>query len=159
MTETINSRFFLLVTGKSIAEKPHNRINFQDMQLVSLRAVFVSILIFVRSGAGVRRDQSRHLVFMKTIRQSGKLTRDRNQFSRDVNGRSTNESYICRTSALRLNLKDFAHAKSEFTITDKGKGMGFTILFLRICMQILVSIYGAILLWLFCKRLARTSFI
>lgn len=33
------------------------------------------------------------------------------------------------TSALRLNLKDFAHAKSEFTITDKGKGMGFTILF------------------------------
>lgn len=55
-----------------------------------------SILIFVRSGAGVRRDQSRHLVFMKTIRQSGKLTRDRNQFSRDVNGRSTNESYICR---------------------------------------------------------------
>lgn len=88
--------FFLLVTGKSIAEKPHNRINFQDMQLVSLRAVFVSILIFVRSGAGVRRDQSRHLVFMKTIRQSGKLTRDRNQFSRDVNGRSTNESYICR---------------------------------------------------------------
>lgn len=98
MTETINSRFFLLVTGKSIAEKPHNRINFQDMQLVSLRAVFVSILIFVRSGAGVRRDQSRHLVFMKTIRQSGKLTRDRNQFSRDVNGRSTNESYIglCR---------------------------------------------------------------
>lgn len=168
MTETINSRFFLLVTGKSIAEKPHNRINFQDMQLVSLRAVFVSILIFVRSGAGVRRDQSRHLVFMKTIRQSGKLTRDRNQFSRDVNGRSTNESYICRfflhiikkpTSALRLNLKDFAHAKSEFTITDKGKGMVFTILFLRICMQILVSIYGAILLWLFCKRLARTSFI
>lgn len=118
-----------------------------------------SILIFVRSGAGVRRDQSRHLVFMKTIRQSGKLTRDRNQFSRDVNGRSTNESYICRTSALRLNLKDFAHAKSEFTITDKGKGMGFTILFLRICTQILVSIYGAILLWLFCKRLARTSFI
>lgn len=168
MTETINSRFFLLVTGKSIAEKPHNRINFQDMQLVSLRAVFVSILIFVRSGAGVRRDQSRHLVFMKTIRQSGKLTRDRNQFSRDVNGRSTNESYICRfflhiikkpTSALRLNLKDFAHAKSDVTITDKGKRMGFTILFLRICMQILVSIYGAILLWLFCKRLARTSFI
>lgn len=86
----------VLVTGKSIVEKPHNRINFQDMQLVSLRAVFVSILIFVRSGAGVRRDQSRHLVFMKTIRQSGKLTRDRNQFSRDVNGRSTNESYICR---------------------------------------------------------------
>lgn len=168
MTETINSRFFLLVTGKSIAEKPHNRINFQDMQLVSLRAVFVSILIFVRSGAGVRRDQSRHLVFMKTIRQSGKLTRDRNQFSRDVNGRSTNESYICRfflhiikkpTSTLRLNLKDFAHAKSDVTITDKGKGMGFTILFLRICMQILVSIYGAILQWLFCKRLARTSFI
>lgn len=33
------------------------------------------------------------------------------------------------TSALRLNLKDFAHAKSEFTITDKGKGMVFTILF------------------------------
>lgn len=33
------------------------------------------------------------------------------------------------TSALRLNLKDFAHAKSEFTITDKGKGMGLTILF------------------------------
>lgn len=87
MTETINSRFFLLVTGKSIAEKPHNRINFQDMQLVSLRLVFVSILIFVRSGAGVRCDQSRHLVFMKTIRQSGKLTRDRNQFSRDVSGR------------------------------------------------------------------------
>lgn len=35
------------------------------------------------------------------------------------------------TSALRLNLKDFAHAKSDVTITDKGKGMGFTILFLR----------------------------
>lgn len=30
------------------------------------------------------------------------------------------------TSALRLNLKDFAHAKSDVTITDKGKGMGFT---------------------------------
>lgn len=57
------------------------------------------------------------------------------------------------TSALRLNLKDFAHAKSEFTITDKGKGMGFTILFLRICMQILVSIYGAILLGYFAKDL------
>lgn len=52
------------------------------------------------------------------------------------------------TSALRLNLKDFAHAKSDVTITDKGKGMGFTILFLRICMQILVSIYGAIQLYL-----------
>lgn len=39
------------------------------------------------------------------------------------------------TSALRLNLKDFAHAKSDVTITDKGKGMGFTILFLRIFMQ------------------------
>lgn len=122
MTETINSRFFLLVTGKSIAEKPHNRINFQDMQLVSLRAVFVSILIFVRSGAGVRRDQSRHLVFMKTIRQSGKLTRDRNQFSRDVSGRdfffsSSNEYYmqillciIKKLTSILRSREDFAYA-------------------------------------------------
>lgn len=122
MTETINSRFFLLVTGKSIAEKPHNRTNFQDMQLVSLRAVFVSILIFVRSGAGVRRDQSRHLVFMKTIRQSGKLTRDSNQFSRDVSGRdffssSSNEYYmqillciIKKLTSILRSREDFAYA-------------------------------------------------
>lgn len=125
MTETINSRFFLLVTGKSIAEKPHNRINFQDMQLVSLRAVFVSILIFVRSGAGVRRDQSRHLVFMKTIRQSGKLTRDRNQFSRDVSGRdfffsSSNEYYLQILSGIIkkltsiLRFRDFAYALTYY---------------------------------------------
>lgn len=35
---------------------------------------------------------------------------------------------------LRLNLKDFVYVKSEFIIIDKGKGMGFIILFLRICM-------------------------
>lgn len=119
MTETINSRFFLLVTGKSIAEKPHNRINFQDMQLVSLRVVFVSILIFVRSGAGVRRDQSRHLVFMKTIRQSGKLTRDRNQFSRDVSGRdfffsSSNEYYLQILSGIIKKLTSILRSREDF---------------------------------------------
>lgn len=35
---------------------------------------------------------------------------------------------------LRLNLKDFVYVKSEFIIIDKGKGMVFIILFLRICM-------------------------
>lgn len=35
---------------------------------------------------------------------------------------------------LRLNLKDFVYVKSEFIIIDIGKGMGFIILFLRICM-------------------------
>lgn len=30
---------------------------------------------------------------------------------------------------LRLNLKDFVYVKSEFIIIDKGKGMGFIILF------------------------------
>lgn len=124
MTETINSRFFLLVTGKSIAEKPHNRINFQDMQLVSLRAVFVSILIFVRSGAGVRRDQSRHLVFMKTIRQSGKLTRDRNQFSRDVSGRdfffsSSNEYYLQILSGIIKKLTSILRSREDFAYALK----------------------------------------
>lgn len=137
MTETINSRFFLLVTGKSIAEKPHNRINFQDMQLVSSRAVFVSILIFVRSGAGVRRDQSRHLVFMKTIRQSGKLTRDRNQFSRNVNGR---EFFFIFQWILYANFTVYYEVLGpikrvctccDVTITDEGKEWGFNLLLFK----------------------------